>query len=78
MSHLLVNPYLLSIEPTGKKSYIHGYHLGTNEKIAREFAEYLFRARNNCNQFTTSVALMREGKIVDVYDGAWHSELVQS
>lgn len=63
-------PFILSIEPTGKPAYVHGFHLGTDEAVARKIAEEMFRSR----RYTCTVALIRDHKLVDVYDGAWASE----
>jgi hypothetical protein len=69
------SPFLLSIEPVGGKAYTHGYHLGTDEKIAREFAQELWTRVNNGIGCTT-VALIRERRIYDVWDGVqWVSEI---
>jgi hypothetical protein len=64
-------PFLLSIEPTGGKSFLHGFHLGTDERLARMLAEERFHNRNAAGEHTCTVALIRDRRIVAVYDGAW-------
>ncbi len=66
------SPFTLSIEPTGKPAFQHGFHLGTDERVARQFAEEIFRTRNNTHRDTCTVALIRDRKIVDIYDGSWN------
>ncbi len=66
--------FTLSIEPTGKPSFQHGFHLGTEEPMARQFAEEIFHNRNAHVEPTCTVALIRNRKIFDVYDGKWSSE----
>lgn len=64
-------PFILSIEPTGGKAFIHGFHLGTDERLARQIAVEKFNARNAAGMWTTTVALIRGRKLVAVYDGTW-------
>lgn len=60
----------LSIEPIGKPAYQHGFHLGTIEVVARQLAEEQFyRLRD-----TRTVALIRNRRIMDVFDGTWLSD----
>jgi hypothetical protein len=66
--------FTLSIEPTDAKAFQHCFHLGTIEKLAREISKDMFHNRNCTGRPTCTVALMRAGKIVDVYDGAWQSD----
>jgi len=67
-------PFLLSIEPCLGDSYMHGFHLGTCEDVAREFAKEIFR-RVNSQTCLYTVALMRDGKVWDVWDGSeWASD----
>lgn len=69
-----MSPFILSIETTSGTRR-HGFHLGTIESTARELA--VERFRNTLDIIT--VALMRDGKIFDVYYGnGWHSELFLS
>jgi hypothetical protein len=67
----MAQPFTLSIEPTDGKSFQHGFHLGTDEHLARQIAEEKFHARNKHGMPTVTVALIREGKLVDCYDGKW-------
>jgi hypothetical protein len=65
----------LSIEPTGGKCFQHGFHLGTDIRLARQIAEERFHARNANGEPTCTVALIRNRCIVGVYDGCWDKEL---
>ena len=65
------SPFTLSIEPTGKSAFQHPFHLGTNEVIARQIAVEMFHGRNQAGDYTCTVALIRDRKIVDFYDGEW-------
>ncbi len=69
--------YTLSIEPTEGETFQHGFHLGTDLKLARQIAEEKFNARNASGMPTRTVALfrgaVRDGDMVDVYDGQWAS-----
>ncbi len=67
--------FTLSIEPTGKPVFIHGFHLGTDAAVARKIAEEMFHARNRTGAYTTSVALIRDHKFAGFYDGEWSTEL---
>ncbi len=66
--------FTLSIEPTDQPSFQHGFHLGTIETVAKRCAEDIFHARNANGQPTCTVALIRDRKIFDVFDGKWSSE----
>lgn len=61
----------LSIETSPGKSERHGFHLGTIEPIARQIAEEKFHARRKWGYPTVTVALTRNGKLFDCYDGTW-------
>lgn len=74
---MAMGPFTLSIEPTGKPSFQHGYHLGTDERLARVLAEEHFHNRNNAGDWTCTVALIRDRKIVAVYDGEWNRGMEQ-
>lgn len=67
-------PFTLSIETTAGQSYQHGFHLGTDERLARQIAEERFHARIKHGYPTVTVALMREGKMVDCYGGRWFGQ----
>lgn len=73
----MINPYILSIETTEGNSYKHGFHLGTILDVAKAIAEEQFNARVANRQPIVTVALMRNGKIIDVFygNGLWHSEM---
>jgi hypothetical protein len=63
-----MGPFILSIEPVAGPTYRHGFHLGTDEAVARKFAEDVFGALP-----VRTVALIRDQRIVDVFDGHWDS-----
>ena len=70
------NVFELSIEPVGGATYRDGFHLGTDEVIARRLAVEAFHQRTpKVGTAIRSVALFREGKMVDCYDGHWASDL---
>ena len=70
----MTSPFTLSIEPTGKPAVQYGFHLGTDERVARQLAEEIFHKNRTYGPICT-VALMRDRKIADVYDGRWSSEI---
>jgi hypothetical protein len=71
--------YCLSIE-TDAGSYMHGFHLGTDESIARKCAETI------CLHYTprmgtriATVGLVAHGKLVDVFDGSgWVNAAIEA
>lgn len=69
-----MQPFTLSIEETHGKSVQYGFHLGTDEKLARKIAEEKFHARVKYNIPVVTVALMRNKKMIDCYNGKWASE----
>lgn len=80
---MAAEPYTLSIEPIDGKTFLHGFHLGTDLRLAKQIAEEKFRARNSSpvekdldgrTMKTRTVALKQGGKLVDVFDGEWASE----
>jgi hypothetical protein len=66
--------FTLSIEPVEGAVFVHGFHLGTIEKVARDCAADIFANRNNYGSPTRTVALIRDGKLFDVFDGTWSSQ----
>lgn len=68
-------PFTLSIEATHGKSSQHGYHFGTDERLARQLIEEKAKAWIANDMPFVSMALMRKGKIVDVIysDMSWHN-----
>ncbi len=63
--------YTLIID-TDAGSYAHPYHLGTDERRARECAEHVFWAyRPSIGTAIHTVTLSREGVTVDAYDSEW-------
>jgi hypothetical protein len=68
--------FVLSIEETEGHSYQHGFHLGTEEKIARQIVEEKFKWRVDNNLPILTMALKRNGKLFDVFYGdKWESDL---
>lgn len=74
-------PYIMSIEYEHGKSVVDGFHLGTDEKIARELIVERFHGRLRSynagwsQMFTVTIALMLDNRIVDVYDGtSWAND----
>lgn len=74
---------VLSIEPKGGETFIHGFHLGTDLKMAKLIASIIFHGRNDSpleRDFkgrimrTQTVAIKQGDEILDVYDGRWASE----
>jgi hypothetical protein len=70
----MTSPFVLSIEPTDGPTFLHGFHLGTDERVARQIAEGRFHGRNLSGCPTRSVALLRDNVVFDVYDGEWASQ----
>lgn len=71
------SPFCLSIESEHGKSRQHGFHLGTQEPLARKIAQEMFHARVKNAMPIVTVALMIDGKLYDTYYGdKWHSELI--
>lgn len=66
--------FTLSIEETAGTSRQHGFHLGTDERLARQIAEEKFHAMRKHAMPIVTVALIREHRLFDVYDGCWHSQ----
>jgi len=66
------NEFHLSIEPIVGKSFLHFSSLGNDEATARHTAEAFFK--KSIIDIRT-VALMLNGKVHDVYDGQWNSEI---
>jgi hypothetical protein len=67
----MTTTFTLSIEETAGNSFLHGFHLGTDERLARQIAEEVFNARVKYGQPIVTVALIRDRKLVDVFDGTW-------
>ena len=70
-------PFILSIETIAGKAFVHGYHLGTDEKLARQIAEERFHSRIANNLPVVTVAIMRNYKMVDCFDGHWFNDQSQ-
>ncbi len=64
-------PYLLSIEPSGGKTFHHGFHLGTDLALAKTIAEERFHAVPGIK---TVAILDSTQRIVDVFDGCWDQD----
>jgi len=69
-----MSTFTLSIEDTYGHSFQHGFHLGTDKALARQIAEERFHARIKHGLPVVTVALIRERKLVDCFDGEWESE----
>ena len=65
-----MGPFLLSLESLDGAVRRHGFHLGTQEGVARRIAEEAFGARRDLR----TVALMRDGRLFDTFDGGWSSD----
>jgi len=71
-----VQPFVLSIEDVAGHSFQYGYHLGTDEKLARQLAEEKFHARVKFGMPVVTVALFRGAKMVDCFLGdCWQSQM---
>ncbi len=71
----MAGPFTMSIEETAGSSKQYGFHLGTDEKLAREIVQDKFKARVSHHIPTVTIALVRDKKIVDVFYGdKWASE----
>lgn len=69
----MADPFILSIEPLDGPAYQHGFHLGTDLRVARSVAEEVFTRKA-----ARTVAIMDKphGQLVDVFDGLrWTSDL---
>ena len=73
-----MNLFTLSIETTVGNCHQYGFHIGTDEKLARQTAKEKFHARRKHDLPVVSVGLMRLGRIIDWYDGDWGSRYNQS
>jgi hypothetical protein len=79
----MIHTFTLSIEPIEGPTFQYGFHLGTDLALAKKIVEEKFQARNDSSYVadldgrtmrTRTMALIRNNKIVDVYDGQWASE----
>jgi len=79
----MTQPFILSVEPYEGPTFQYGYHLGTDLALAKKIVEDKFHARNRSSYATDldgrmmqtrTMALIRNRKVVDVYDGRWSSE----
>lgn len=70
-----VSTFCLSIETAPGQSHQYGYHLGTIEAIARQCVVDRFAAHVRHGLPVVTMALMRDGRIVDVFHGSkWDSD----
>jgi hypothetical protein len=67
--------FILSLEDKPGHSTVHGFHLGTIERIAREIVQDKMRTCRENGWPMITMALIRDGKIFDVLyrDGTWHN-----
>lgn len=71
----MTSPFTMSIEESFGNSKQYGFHLGTDEKLARTIVEDKFKARVSHHMPTVTIALILDKKIVDVFYGdKWASE----
>ena len=73
--------FLASIETTTKGTFTHGYHLGTDERVARACAEQLLGLKWSAalGWFDVrTVGLMRDGQLIDTFDGDWSSVMLDT
>lgn len=70
-----MSPFTMSIEPVIGTSYQHGFHLGTQEKLARQICEERF-TRGDCK----TVGLKQDGKLIDMFygNGEWHNAMLDA
>lgn len=67
--------FTLSIEDRPGQSFQYGFHLGTDEVLARKIAAEKFHARVAYGLPVVTVALMRDRKVVACYyGGTWSDE----
>jgi hypothetical protein len=68
--------FTLSIEKTAGKAEQYGFHLGTNERLARQIIAEKMATYCRSELPVVSMALMLKGKIVDVLypNGEWHEQ----
>jgi hypothetical protein len=67
-------PFCLSIE-TDAGAYVDGFHLGTDERLARQLCEEAFHKRiPKQGSHIRTVALMRGRSPLDFFDGTWSSD----
>lgn len=69
--------YLLSMERHPGTSEVHGFHLGSIERIARQIIEEKMQTCRENDWPMVTMAIIFNGRIVDVLhrDGKWQSEL---
>lgn len=68
-------PFVLSIEDYEGHCFQHGFHLGTQEPLARQMAEEIYQGRVSMGLPVVTVALKRQGKLHDVFMGdRWNND----
>lgn len=66
--------FTLSVEPKIACKHTDGVQLGESEALARKAAEFNLIARRAGGLETNTVAIMRDGKVFDCFDGKqWSS-----
>jgi hypothetical protein len=66
--------FTLSVEPKIACTFTDGVALGEREELARKAAEFNLIARRAGGLETNTVAIMRDGKVFDCFDGnSWMS-----
>lgn len=72
----MANPFTMSIETEPGKSHQHGFHLGTDERLARQLVVERYHGRVAAGMPTVTIALMRDGRMVDCWIGdKWQSDV---
>lgn len=74
--------FILSIETTIYPAFQAPFHVGTDLVVAMQQAEDTYRNRvwfpGVGNVTIRTVALMRDGRMVDCFDGQWQSDLYEA
>lgn len=70
-------PFTMSVEPVNRPVFEYGYHLGHDADVARRFVQNYFRDYDHTfGHGLYTIAIKRNGKVWDVYDGCdWSSEV---
>lgn len=74
----MTQTFELSIETTEGKAERYGFHLGTDEQVARSIVQDKFQAYVAAGKPIVTMALIRGHKMVDCYDGQWMSGAEQA
>jgi len=71
-----MKPFTMTIETEeGHPPLFHPYHLGTIERVARDCVLYQYQCRCLAKLPVVTIALWRDGKIIDVFMGdRWQND----